>query len=62
VSIQQLREVVETEAEKEDNLYMDAFVVVVYGTPDGFSMDYFPQALATRNLQGVPKLVYVISK
>jgi len=52
--------VVETEADKEDNLYIDAFVVVVFGAPDGFSMEYFPHVLATRNLKRVPKLVFVI--
>ncbi|XP_052795851.1 uncharacterized protein LOC128228530 isoform X2 [Mya arenaria] len=60
LNAEQLKTVIQDEAAKEENTYIDSFVVIVYGTPDGFTMDYFPDIFNTPTLNGVPKLVYII--
>ncbi|WAQ98426.1 PATS1-like protein [Mya arenaria] len=56
LNAEQLKTVIQDEAAKEENTYIDSFVVIVYGTPDGFTMDYFPDIFNTPTLNGVPKL------
>lgn len=60
---QEIREIISKEAQREDNEYMDSFVVIIYGTPDGFDFSLIPQVLNNTNapnLEGKPKLIYVI--
>lgn len=42
---------------------MDSFVVIIYGTPEGFDFSFIPEVLNNANapdLRGKPKLLYVI--
>ncbi|XP_045191531.2 uncharacterized protein LOC123548390 [Mercenaria mercenaria] len=62
-SAKDIRNIIETEADNEDNRYVDSFVVIIYGTPDNFDFDYIPTTLNDENaplLKGKPKLIYVV--
>lgn len=57
--------IIANEAQREENVNMDSFVVIIYGTPDGFDFQVIPELLNSTNapsLNNKPKLVYVIGK
>ncbi|KAL4234307.1 hypothetical protein ACF0H5_005958 [Mactra antiquata] len=62
-SADEIRSIIEKEAQNEDNKFVDSFLVIVYGTPDTFEFGYIPEYLNDHNapnLAGKPKLLYVI--
>ena len=65
VYFQEVKEIIKTEASKDENRYLDSFVIIIFGNPDNFKFDFIAEMLNPENapsLIGKPKLVYVIGK
>ena len=63
VNFQEVKEIVQNEASKEDNLSIDSFIIIIYGNPDNFDFGFMAEMLNPENapsLIGKPKLLYVI--